>query len=574
MNQPKRTSNARPASGAMDYRIADWSVHPDRNELSQGDRAVRLEPKAMEVLNHLASRQGDVVSREELEAAVWTDVVVGYDTLTGAIQKIRKALKDDPRNPRFIETISKKGYRLVAPVIPGDEPPRVTQPPLPGRSNTRTGTPGWSPFQNRRYILLLLLVLAGGLVELALWRGGEDASVSIPGTVSIAVLPFDNLGRNPEQDYFANGITEDLITDLSKVTGLRVVARNSAFAYQGSGESEQQIGEDLQVRFLIRGNVRREDGRLRINVRLLDVKDGSNRWAERYDREISGIFKLQDEITRHIVSALQIELSTDERMKIVRNYATSVQAYDLYLKGLDHFGRRSGEDNALAQYYFQQAINTEPGYARAYSSLALTYSLNSINGWGTSLDRPLVQAESLALKARQLNADLPQVYFVLAVVEMYKRNHAQALRELEKAIELKPSYADAYGMMAWVLHFAGRPGEGMDALNMAIYLNPRVPGVYLMVQGALHYELEQFPTAINSLERAVEKNPGYQLARVFLAASYAAEGQLEDAGWQVSEITASNPQFSLTTVEQGSPIRDPAYMERLLRDLRRAGLSD
>jgi TolB-like protein len=499
---------------------------------------------------------------------VWTGVVVGYDTLTGAIQKLRKAFKDDSRNPRFIETISKKGYRVVATVIHGNLQPADTRPPVKNESTTKSELPKLTLIRVSLYTAALLL--AAALLWLTPWKNGEDVVPS--DSRSIAVLPFENLSEDPEQDYFANGITEDLITDLSKVTGLRVVASNSVFTYQNSVETEQKIGTDLRVRYIVRGNVRRENERLRINVRLLDVRDGSNRWAERYDRSISGIFQLQDEITRQVVSALQIELSVDERQRIIDNYATSVVAYDLYLKGLDHYGRRSGEDNALAQYYFQRAIDSEPDFARAYAGLALTYALNSINGWGSSLDRSLAQAESLALKAKQLNPGLPQAYFVLGVVEMYKLNHPKAIRELEKAIKLKPSYADAYGLLAWILHFAGRPEEGLHAMDKAIDLNPRVPGIYLMVQGALQYELEDFPKAIHLLEQAVEINPGFQLARVFLAASYAAEERLQDARWQVIEIIALNPEFSLTTVEQGSPIRDPDYRERLLRDLRRAGL--
>jgi TolB-like protein/DNA-binding winged helix-turn-helix (wHTH) protein len=553
---------------ATHYKIGDWSVRPDTNELSLGERIVKLEPKAMEVLNYLAARPGEVVSREELEAAVWTGVVVGYDTLTGAIQKLRKAFKDDSRNPRFIETISKKGYRVVATVIHGNLQPADTRPPVKNESTTKSELPKLTLIRVSLYTAALLL--AAALLWLTPWKNGEDVVPS--DSRSIAVLPFENLSEDPEQDYFANGITEDLITDLSKVTGLRVVASNSVFTYQNSVETEQKIGTDLRVRYIVRGNVRRENERLRINVRLLDVRDGSNRWAERYDRSISGIFQLQDEITRQVVSALQIELSVDERQRIIDNYATSVVAYDLYLKGLDHYGRRSGEDNALAQYYFQRAIDSEPDFARAYAGLALTYALNSINGWGSSLDRSLAQAESLALKAKQLNPGLPQAYFVLGVVEMYKLNHPKAIRELEKAIKLKPSYADAYGLLAWILHFAGRPEEGLHAMDKAIDLNPRVPGIYLMVQGALQYELEDFPKAIHLLEQAVEINPGFQLARVFLAASYAAEERLQDARWQVIEIIALNPEFSLTTVEQGSPIRDPDYRERLLRDLRRAGL--
>ena len=390
----------------------------------------------------------------------------------------------------------------------------------------------------------------------------------------IAVLPFENLSGDPEQDYFSDGITEDLITDLSNIAGLRVVARNSAFVYKGSTETEQQIGVELHARYVVKGSVRRADQRLRINVRLTDVEDGSIRWAERYDRNISDIFHLQDEIAQRVVSALQIELSTGDRKRLVRDYATSIEAYDVFLRGLDHYGRRSGEDNKLAKEFFERAIAIEPGYARAYASLALTYTIGAVNGWGASLEQSLAQADALIQKAGQLDDALPQVHFVAGEIAMYRRNYAAALDELARAIELKPSYADAYALMAWVLHFAGRPQEGLEAMQQAVDLNPRVPGAYYMVQGALRYELDEISEATRLLELAVESNPNYQLARVFLAAAYAAQEHLEEARWQIDEIHTLNPDFTLADVERGAPIHDPAYKERFIRDLQRAGLSD
>lgn len=230
-----------------------------------------------------------------------------------------------------------------------------------------------------------------------------------PGVPVIAVLPFENLSADPEQDYFSDGITEDLITDLSKIAGLRVVARNSAFAYRGSAETQQQIGSELNARYILKGSVRRAEDRLRINVRLTDARDGSNRWAERYDRMISDIFRLQDEITNRVVSVLQVELSSRDRERLVRDYATSIEAYDLFLRGLDHFGRRSIEDTALAKEYFEQAIKIEPSFARAYAGLALTYTANLVNGWGGSLEQSLAKAESLTSKAKQWDDRVPQV---------------------------------------------------------------------------------------------------------------------------------------------------------------------
>ena len=561
---------AESTTGAVTFNVGEWTVEPAANRLFRADREVRLEPKVMRVLTYLVERRGEVVSRHDLEANVWTGMIVTDDAVTNTVIKLRKALGDDARDPRYIETIAKTGYRLIAEVSPA---PYSADQISPSQAETLAAQPSWS-----KILVVGLLVLLGVLV---FWftatppQRGQGPVEHVPASEPmVAVLPFENLSGDPEQDYFSDGITEDLITDLSKIPGLRVVARNSVFAYKGSAETEQQIGAELHARYVVKGSVRRADERLRINVRLTDAKDGSNRWAERYDREISDIFRLQDEIAQRVVSALQIELSAGDRERLVRDYATSIEAYDVFLRGLDHYGRRSGEDNELAKDFFERAIAIEPGYARAYASLALTYTIGAVNGWGASLEQSLAQADALIQKASQLDDALPQIHFVAGEISMYRRNYAAALDELARAIELKPSYADAYALMGWVLHFAGRPQEGLEAMQQAVDLNPRVPGAYYMVQGALRYEMEETSEATRLLELAVENNPNYQLARVFLAAAYAAQEKYEEARWQIDEIQILNPDFALADVERGAPIRDPAYKERFLRDLQRAGLSD
>ncbi len=564
------------SEAAITFNVCDWTAEPVTNRLFRVDEQVRVEPKVMRVLTYLAERRGEVVSRRELEANVWTGMVVTDDAVTNTIIKLRKALGDNARDPKYIETISKSGYRLITDTSTRTVPAMLSTGAASEHHPELRETPqtqwGWS-----RLLVAGLLGLSGILIlwltvfpREEIFERGDGTPTTRP---VVAVLPFENLSTDSEQDYFSDGITEDLITDLSKVASLRVVARNSVFAYKGSTETEQQIGSQLRARYIVKGSVRRAEQRLRINVRLTDARDGRNRWAERYDSKISDIFHLQDEITHRVVSALRVELSPSERQRLVRDYTTSVEAYDWYLRGLEHYGRRSGEDNVLAKEFFERAIAIEPGFARAYAGLALTYSINSINGWGKSLKQSLAKAESLALKARQLDENLPQVQFVMGEVEMYRYNYTAALDQLAQAIELKPSYADAYALLAWILHFTGRPEEGLAAMDQAIDLNPRVPGAYRMVQGALRYELEEIGEAVRLLELAVEINPNFQLARVFLAAAYTAAGQSEAANWQVMEIFTLNPEFSLSDVDQGSPIRDPIYKERFLRDLQSAGLS-
>mgnify|MGYP001814931962 FL=1 len=553
------------------FKIGDWSVEPAANRLFREDQEIRLEPKVMRVLIYLVERRGEVISRHDLEAHVWAGMIVTDDAVTNTVIKLRRALGDNARNPRYIETIAKTGYRLIAEV----SVPEVSA--VQAEEESTTGIAGRAQRLWRKTLIGGVGLLLGGSI---LWWVAVPMETPTPATSDladakpvIAVLPFENLSADPEQDYFSDGITEDLITDLSKISGLRVVARNSVFAYRGSTDTEQSIGAELHARYLLQGSVRRAQGRVRINVRLTDVSDIGMRWAERYDRELKDIFQLQDEITQQVVNALEIELSSDDRKRLIRDYATGIEAYDLYLQGLDHYGRRSGESNLLAKYFFERAIEIDPAFARAYAGLALTYTINAVNGWGATLEKSLAKAEQLIEKAKALDDSLPQAHFVAGEVQMYRRDYNAALDELARAVELKPSYADAYALTAWVLHFAGRPQQGLAAMRQAIDLNPRVPGAYQMVEGALHYELGKHAEAVRLLELAVQNNPNYQLARVFLAAAYAALGNVEEAAWQIDEILALNPSFTLAAVEHAAPIRDPEYRERFLRDLQRAGLS-
>ena len=552
---------------ATKFVVGDWTIEPAANRMFHLDQEVRLEPKVMRVLIYLAERQGDVVSRHDLETHVWSGMIVTDDAVTNAVIKLRKALGDNARNPRYIETIAKTGYRLIAETSAVETMTGKQQPGFGGRLERL-----W-----RKTLIAALGLLLGGSV---LWWATAPEETQIPiaervvdNAPVIAVMPLENLSADPEQEYFANGITEDLITDLSKLAGLRVVARNSVFAYKGSVETAVEIGSQLHARFLLMGSVRRAGEQLRINIRLIDAKDGSNRWAERYERKTTDIFRLQDEITNNVVSVLRVELSSGDRQRLIKDYATNIEAYDLFLRGLDHFGRRSGEASVLAKEFFEAAIAIAPNFARAYASLALAHTRAVFDGRGISRNESLAIAESLAKKAHQLDEKLPQVHFVSAEVAMYRGDYAAALDHVSRAIELKPSYADGYALSGWILHWAGRPAEGLHAIDKAIALNPRVPGVYLLVKGALYYELEQIAEATRLLEKAVEKNPNYNLVRVFLAAAYVANENLDDASWQVEEILALNPDFTLTYLEDVAPIRDPNYRDRFLRDLQRAGLS-
>lgn len=575
------------------FRLGDWLVNTATRELRRGERVERLEPRVMQVLEFLAARSGTVVSRRDLESHVWSGMIVTDDAVTNTVIKLRRALGDKARQPRYIETIAKSGYRLVAPVEPvpaaaagtaaltptethagpGGEFEPVGAGEQTDRVDTERARRSPRQFPRRRLAVLTAALLAVAVVAWTEWRVwiNPPPPTVADAAVVVAVLPFENLSGDPAQDYFADGVTQDLITDLSRLSALQVVARNSVLAYRGSAESETAIGRALGADYVVKGSVQRAGGRLRVNVNLTDTRGGRNRWGERYDRGLADIFAVQDEIAARVVSALQLELAAGDRSRLARRYVAGIEAYDELLRGLDLLGRRASADNAQARVHFARAIDLDPGFARAYAGLAMTHALQAVYAHGPQVAMALEEAGEIARAGLAIDDTQPQLHYAMALVEMYRGELSAAAESVARAIELRPSYADGYGLMAWILHFAGRPEEGMAAMRRAIALNPHVTALYRTVEAALHYELGELDKARSLLEQAVAVNPEQFLARLYLAAVYAASGELDNARWQVDEIRAVDADFRLD-LAHGFPIRDPRYRDRFVADLALAGL--
>jgi adenylate cyclase len=548
------------------FRVGGWIVAPATGRIARDGEEIQLEPKVMDVLVHLARRPDRVVSREELEAAVWAGRVVGYDAVSNAIIKLRKAFGDDARRARLIETLPKRGYRLRAAVEPMNAPadrPASALSVVVRRfaSNRRTA------IYAAAAALLLAVVAAGWYLA-----GPQRAPASPAGRPSIVVLPFENLVADPEQDYFSNGITEDLITELSRIPDLAVIARGSAFAYRGDADLAR-LRRELGVRYVLRGSVRRDAARVRLNVQLIDAGSGRHLWAERYDATLVDSFGVQDAITDQIASVLKVRLMSGAD-GLARRYTASVEAYDHFLRGLDHYGRRAPDDVESAKASYERAIALDPGFARAYANLGLVYARQAIDGWAADSRAALDRAGALADQALALDAGLADVHFVRAYVALFRRDHAGALHALDRALALRPSYADAYGLLAWVLHYAGRPEQARPALRQAIQLNPRVPSPYLLVQGEIDFTTGRYPDAIASLERALEMNPTAPRTHLWLAAAYARAGRIDDARWMTEQLRVLHPTLTLTRLRDAFPFQDGSQLERLLDGLRRAGLPE
>ena len=426
-------------------------------------------------------------------------------------------------------------------------------------------------------VSLLVLVIGGAFwwrpwvsdVEQA--QRGEMA-LPLPDRPSIAVLPFVNLSGDVEQEYFADGMTDDLITDLSKVSGLFVIARNSVFAYKGKVAKTAEVGRELGVRYVLEGSVRRAGDRVRITAQLIDTITDGHLWAERYDRDLKDIFALQDEVTKEIVEALSVTLTEDEERRLVRRYTDSMEAYDYYLRGWEYFSDPTRESNALARQMQQKAIDLDPNFAAAYALLGFTYSQEWTMGW-TQDPQSLERGFGFAERAIALDESLSLGYATLAEIYLWKKQHEKAIAVQEKAIALSPNDADQIAGLGGILTWAGRPDETIILVKRAMRLNPMYPIEYLWNLGHAYYLLGRHEEAIDVLKRIRDRNPDYFPAHVYLTASYSELGWEEETRIGAAEFKRLSPETSIEAWRQRLPYKDEAVLERLLSSLRKAGLT-
>jgi adenylate cyclase len=393
----------------------------------------------------------------------------------------------------------------------------------------------------------------------------------IPERPSIAVLPFVNISSDPEQEYFSDGITEDIITDLSKISDLLVISRNSSFTYKGKAVNAQQISSELGVRYILEGSVRKAGNRIRINTQLIDGLSGGHVWAERYDRELKDIFDLQDGVRKEIISALALKLSPKEEEILANRGTQNLKAYDYALRGQERYYRFTQEANIEAQEMFERSIQLDPDYAAAYSWLAMTILHSWTHGWIRSPDS-LDRAFELAQRAIELDQSLPEAYRILGDVYLYRKQHDEAIDSLNKAIEINPNYADALAGLADVLNWAGRPHEAVPLTKKAIRLNPYHHAWYLYVLGLSYTLMGLQDNAIEVLKRAVIRNPEFLVSDMLLTFLYAEMGHMDQAKLKLKEILSVSPDLSLDILKTMLPSRDENLIHRIVEAFRRAGM--
>lgn len=543
-------------------KVGEWIIEPASGLIFKDNKEHRLEPKAMAVLVYLAENAGEIVTRTELEESVWQGSIVTYEALTVTINKIRAALEDDSRKPRYIETLAKRGYRLIASV------------------NTEKTSTQITPTDKQKVLIKPAFIVSVVIIIFSsvflFYQNINNKQLKLPQDVpSIAVIPFANNNNDPMHDYFAAGITEYLITDLSRLSNLLVTSRNSVLGFNSKTLDLKNIGETLNTEYVLTGSVLKDKNRIRIAVQLTDVSNGVQLWADRFDRKVDDLFAVQDEIINKIVTELVKQVGLTHQEFRSRNHTASHEAHDYYIRGNALYTSISKEGNSLAREMFLKAIEIDPIFSSAYSAIALTYIDDYRRKWGEDHLSAVDHAFEYANKAIIIDKTNAVAHVVLAYAQLYGRKQPEkSIIAARQAIKLYPNYADAYAIIGSAYSFVDRSVDAIRINKHAIRLNPTSSYIYLSNLGRDYYFLKRQDKAIESLQDATFRNENYLNAHLYLAATYASLDQMEDANWEMEKILILDPEFSLKYWAETQPYKSKSRLARMVADLRKAGLPD
>ena len=542
--------------------IDGWLVTPAEGTLSRDGKTLRLEPKVMEVLAYFATRPGEVITRKELERDVWRGALVGYDAVTSTVIKLRKALQDDARKPHIIATVPKRGYKLLADIEHTSEPVTSVE-TLPTKIEPTTAMK-----DQRSWLVVIVISLIAAIV---IWTNFFDEAKPLP---SLLVLPFKNQASNTLNTELIDGFTEDMITDLSRLSNLTVFASSTSLRFKDQDITPKQINEELGADYVIQGSLRRQGHFIRINVELIDTQTGLNKWAERYERNIEGIFEIQREIAKNLIRTLSIDTSAREKENLEKFSTRNFQAYEYFLQGQSLSKVYTQKSNEQAREAYKQAITLDPGYGRAYGTIAFTLAVDFLRGWTNKPIESLDRALALAEKGVELNHTLPQTYWSLGYVHLMRKEFDKAEKAVYKSIQIAPNYADGYGLLALIHNNIGNPQKALDYVNRGMKLNPYYTWDYLYNKGRAYYHLGQVKVAIPLLEQASERNENVIPVKLMLAACYIRVNRKEDAEWVIEQLRILNPSTTLKHIEKSTPIVNDKLRAEFLDDLRLAGLPE
>jgi TolB-like protein len=535
-------------------RTSSWSVtvqfvfegyvlDPDRRELTRGSEAIPIGPQVFDLLLHLVRNREHVVTKDELLDTVWGGRIVSESTLTSHINAVRKAIGDNGEEQRLIRTVPGKGFRFVG---------GVTEAQFPQSLGPIAAGPAAS---NEAPAQILLL----------------------PDKPSIAVLPFQNMSGDPEQEYFADGVVEDVITALSRMRWLFVIARNSSFTYKGRAVDVKQVGRELGVRYVLEGSVRKAANRVRITGQLVDATSGAHIWAERFEGSLDDIFELQDQMTESVVGAIAPQLERAEIERARRKPTESLSAYDYYLHGMAnlHRGSREAIDQALP--LFAKAIELDHDFAPAYAMAAWCHFWRKVNGWMTDSSQEVAEGARLARRAVELGRD--------DAVALTRAGHALShlggdldggIALLDRALVLNPNLAAAWFLSGFLRVWHGEPDGAIEHFARAMRLSPLDPEMYRMQAGmaVAHLFARRFDTASSWAERAFSDLPSFLMVVSIIAASHALGGRMNEARQAMQHLRRLDPALRVSNLKDWLPIHRPEDLATFVDGLRRAGLPE
>jgi TolB-like protein len=524
----------------MNLSFGDYDIDVERRELRRAETPVHVEPQVFDLLVYLVNNRDRVVSKDDLIASVWGGRIVSDSTLTSRINAVRNAVGDCGEDKKLIRTIARKGFRFVGAVHMqpgGGEPAHFINPP---------------PHEIQEQSRLAL---------------------PLPDRPAIAVLPFINMSGDSEQEYFSDGISEDIITALSKLRWFFVIARNSSFIYKGKAVHMKQVAEELGVGYVVEGSVRKAGNSVRITVQLNDVATGSHIWAERFDRSIADVFAVQDEITEAIVAAIEPQVYAAENFRAKRKSPDSMDAWDLVMRALSHYWRVTRQDNVVAQALLEKATAIDPSYGQALGVLATSHTFSAHMGWEEMATASPV-AERAALAAILADSEDPWAHHALGCVYLFTRRFDDSLAEFELALRLNPNFSLAQGYYGLALSYCGLWEEANMAARRALRLSPRDPfsAVYYGIAAYAYFVGRNYDEAIRLSRDGLRQRSDFVGAHRVLTSAAGMAGKTDIAAAALQELRRAQPNISLAWIAGQMPIKLEADREHYLEGFRRAGL--
>jgi len=525
----------------VQYVFGDYALDPDRRELTRHAEAVAIGPKVFDLLLFLVKNRDHVVSKDALLDAVWAGRIVSESTLTSHINAVRKAIGDNGEEQRLVRTFARKGFRFVGDVREAPD------------DRAASGTSTAKPDEASAPVLIL------------------------PDSPSIAALPFENWSGDPEQEYFADGVVEDIITALSRIHWLFVIARNSSFTYKGRAVDVKQVGRELGVRYVLEGSVRKAANRVRITGQLVDAATGVHLWADRFEGTLDDIFELQDQVTTSVVGAIAPQLERAEIARAMRKPTESLDAYDYYLRGMANFHKGTRQAISEALPLFQRSIDLDPDFASAYGMAASCHYWRKMNNWTSDRAQEFAEGARLANRAVELGAS--------DAVALSRGGHAYAhfggdldrsVAAVDRALVLNPNLSTAWYLSGFQRISLGKHDDAVERFARAMRLSPLDPEIFQMQTGTAmaHMFARRFDVACTWAEKARTELPNILRVSAFSAASYALAGRMDEARRAIAHARRIDSALRISNVEDWVVLRRPEDLATFVEGLRRAGLPE